>query len=238
MSLHKKKYSIFFDLGQTLVNEWDFIDYFDRRFVEVLNGFGTRIDTRNYKAVRDNVIRSRRIGTGYIREIIVEVCQLISQSGYGELIAKKLEYELNEVKCLFHFFDDVEQTMSALSEQYDLGIIASESRAGILYLLKHSYLKQFFSIIVIQKQSQTRTPDLRIFRQALAVIERHPRNCIMIGDRLDTDIGPANKLEIRTIRTLNSLFKLQEPLNKFEQPTFTVTKLSEIPNLLRRIGLV
>jgi HAD superfamily hydrolase (TIGR01549 family) len=238
MSLHKKKYTIFFDLGQTLVNEWDFIDYFDRKFVEVLNGFGTRIDIRNYKAVRDNVIRSRRIGTGYIREIIVEVCQLISQTGYGEIIARKLEYELNGVKRLFHFFDDVEQTMKDLSEQYDLGIISNESRTGILYLLKHSYLKQFFSIIVVHKQSQMKNPDLRIFEKALSHIERHPRNCIMIGDRLDTDISPANKLEIKTIRTLNSLFKLQEPLNKFEHPTFTVTKLSEIPNLLRRTGLV
>ena len=57
----------------------------------------------------------------------------------------------------------------------------------------------------------------------------------MIGDRLDTDIGPANELGLTTIRTENSLFKLQQPIDKFEQPTYTVAKLSEIPHVLHNL---
>ena len=53
---------IFFDLGQTLVDEWDFIAHFDQKFLELLNGFGARIDQRNYRAVRDSIIRDRKIG--------------------------------------------------------------------------------------------------------------------------------------------------------------------------------
>ena len=82
-------------LGQTLVNEWRFIDYFDQRFLELLNGFGARIDVRNYQAVRDSIVRDRRIGNGYIKEIITEVCKLISQTGYYKIIANKLEHELD-----------------------------------------------------------------------------------------------------------------------------------------------
>ncbi len=40
---------IFFDLGQTLIDEWDFISNFDQKFLEMLNGFGARIDQRNYR---------------------------------------------------------------------------------------------------------------------------------------------------------------------------------------------
>ena len=56
----------------------------------------------------------------------------------------------------------------------------------------------------------------------------------MIGDRLDTDISPANKFGMKTIRTINSIFKLQEPITEFEQPNYTVTSLSGIPNILEK----
>ena len=44
----RKRPFLFFDLGQTLINEWDFISYFDQRFLELLNGFEARIDMKNY----------------------------------------------------------------------------------------------------------------------------------------------------------------------------------------------
>ena len=55
----------------------------------------------------------------------------------------------------------------------------------------------------------------------------------MVGDRLDTDIVgiPANKLGMRTIRITNSIFKSQQPIDKFEQPMYTVTNLGDIPKL-------
>jgi hypothetical protein len=34
---------IFFDLGQTLIDEWDYIAYFDQKFLELLNGFGAKL---------------------------------------------------------------------------------------------------------------------------------------------------------------------------------------------------
>ena len=39
---------IFFDLGQTLVDEWRFIDYLDHKLLDLLNGFGAKIDIRNF----------------------------------------------------------------------------------------------------------------------------------------------------------------------------------------------
>jgi hypothetical protein len=43
----------------TLVDEWDYIAYFDQKFLETLNGFGARIDQRSYHAIRDSIIRDR-----------------------------------------------------------------------------------------------------------------------------------------------------------------------------------
>jgi HAD superfamily hydrolase (TIGR01549 family) len=223
---------IFFDLGQTLINEWGFIDYFDQRFFEILNGFGARISFKNYITIRDNVIRNRKIGHGSVRELIIEVCKLICQQGYEKIIVKRLEPELNEARRnLFCLFGDAEQTLSSLLISYDLGIIANQSM-DILKILEDSKIERFFKVILISSEVKIRKPDLEIFRMAMNLVKRSPENCIMVGDRLDTDISPANKLGIKTIRITNSLFKLQEPMNEFEKPTHIVANLSEIANIL------
>jgi FMN phosphatase YigB (HAD superfamily) len=103
---------IFFDLGQTLIDEWDFIAYFDQKFLEMLNGFGARIDQRNYHAVRDSIIRDRKIGHGSIKELIVEVCRLLSPPGYEKVIASRLEPQVKHGRHdLFRFFDEAEPTL-------------------------------------------------------------------------------------------------------------------------------
>ena len=60
----------------------------------------------------------------------------------------------------------------------------------------------------------------------------------MIGDRLDTDISPANKFGMKTIRTINSIFKLQEPITEFEQPNYTGYKLKWNSKYLREILII
>ena len=223
---------IFFDLGQTLINEWGFIEYFDQRFFEILNGFGARISFTDYRTIRDNVIRNRKIGHGSVRELIIEVCKLLCQQGYGKIIVKRLEPEVKEARRnFFCLFGDAEQTLSSLFMLYDLGIIANQSM-DILKILEDSKIERFFKVIVLSSEVKIRKPDLEIFRLAMNLVKTGPENCIMVGDRLDTDISPANKLGMKTIRTTNSLFKLQEPMNEFEKPTYMVAKLSEIKNIL------
>ena len=230
-----KRPFIFFDLGQTLINEWGFIDYFDMRFFEMLNGFGARINFRNYQTIRDNVIRNRKIGHGSVRELIIEVCKLICQHGYGKIILERLEPELKEARRnFFCLFDDAEQTMNSLLIQYDLGIIANQS-VDILKILEESKINRFFKVIVISSEVKVRKPDPEIFRLAMNLANTSPEHCIMVGDRLDTDISPANKLGMKTIRTTNSLFKLQQPMNEFEKPTYVVANLSEIANILDKL---
>ena len=48
-------------------------------------------------------------------------------------------------------------------------------------------------------------PDHRIFHKALVESNSNIHDCIMVGDRLDIDIMPANELGMITIRTLDSL---------------------------------
>jgi putative hydrolase of the HAD superfamily len=233
--MEKEGAFIFFDLGQTLVDEWRFIDYLDHKLLELLNGFGAKIDIRNYKAVRDNVIRSRKIGNGNIRELIIEVSRLVSQHGYERIIADRLEDDIKEgQRKLFRFYYDAKPTLRVLSQKYMLGIIANQSR-DILQLLDKFNIRSFFKVIVISSQVNINKPDPRIFQLAMDRAKNNSKHYIMIGDRLDTDISPANKLGMKTIRYTNSLFRLQEPIDKSEMATHIVDRLSEIPDVLQGI---
>lgn len=226
---------IFFDLGQTLVDEWRFIEYLDNKLLEVLNGFGARIDLRNYRAVRDNVIRNRMIGNGSTRELIIEICRLVTQRGYERIIADRLEYDIKYGRReLFRFYYDAEQTLSILSQKYKLGVIANQSR-DVLQLLDKFDFRDFFNVVIVSSEVNMNKPDPRIFQLAMDHAANNSKRYVMIGDRLDTDISPANKLGMKTIRYTNSLFRLQEPIDESEIATHVVNRLSKIPGILQEI---
>jgi putative hydrolase of the HAD superfamily len=226
---------IFFDLGQTLVDEWDFIAHFDQKFLELLNGFGARIDQRNYRAVRDSIIRDRKIGHGGIRELVIEVCKMLSPSGYEKVIASKLEPEIMQGRRdLFRFFDDTESTLQTLSKHCEIGLIANQSE-DIHELLEQSGFGRFLKVQAISSFVKLKKPDPRIFELALKKAGRDAKDCMMVGDRLDTDICPANTLGMTTIRVTDSLFALQVPARECEHATYTVTRLSKIPQIVESI---
>lgn len=226
---------IFFDVGQTLIDEWDYIAYFDQKFLEVLNGFGARIDQRNYHAIRDSIIRDRKIGHGSVKELVIEVCKLLSPPGYEKVIASRLESQIRQGRRdLFKFFDDAESTLQALSKYCQMGLIANQSE-DILELLEKSGFDRFFRVKAISSSVKLKKPDSKIFELALREAGQNAEDCIMVGDRLDTDICPANTIGMTTIRTTNSLFALQVPKRACEHPSYTVARLSEIPELLESI---
>ena len=195
----------------------------------MLNGFGARIDQRNYQAVRDSIIRDRKIGHGSVKELIIEVCRILSPRGYEKVIASRLEPQVKQGRHdLFRFFDDAEPTLQALSKYSEMGIMANQSE-DITELIERTGFDRFFKVQAISSSIKIRKPDSKIFEFAIKQAGRHAKDCIMVGDRLDTDICPANTLGMTTIRTTDSLFALQVPTKVCEHPAYTVAHLSEIP---------
>ena len=217
---------VFFDLGQTLIDERDYIAYFDQKFLELLNGFGARIDQRNYQAVRNSIIRDRKIGHGSVKELVIEVCRMLSPQGYERVIVNKLEPHIKKGRReLFKFFKDAEPTLRTISKYCEMGIIANQSE-DVADLIQKSGFGELFKVRIISFSVKLKKPDLNMFELALKQAGRNAEDCIMVGDRLDTDICPANKLGMTTIRTTNSLFALQVPFRACEHPDYTVTCLS------------
>ena len=223
---------IFFDLGQTLIDEWNYINYFDKLVFETLNGYGAKIDYRNYFTLRNNILYNRKIGSSGFMYIILPMAQLMLPKGYDSIIFNKLKNDLlDNKKKLIKLYSEVPRVIPLLSETYSLGIISNNS-SGSADLLVKDNLNHYFKTICLSENIGFKKPDPTIFKKAIDDSCITKQCCVMIGDRLDIDIGPANELGIKTIRTLNSIYKVQKPISKKEEPLYSINSLSELPDIL------
>lgn len=224
---------IFFDLGFTLVNEWDFTDFLDTELLYNINGFGGRINKTNYTALKNNIIRNRLQGEGgNMVDLISQIGRLILPVGYDSLIVKRMINKINEKENFLKLSEGAMIMLEKLKKQkYCLGIITNYN-IDVDLILKKLEVYHYFDTIVSTFKTGLRKPSIDIFNKAIDLSDYRYSQCAMIGDRIDNDIYPAKRIGIPiTIRFTNSIYRLQEPRNENEIPSYTVSNLSEISNI-------
>ena len=143
-----------------------------------------------------------------------------NQSGYNKALEA---YGLKTVP---------QNCLSELSKHYKIGIIAnqnlgSEERLEKLGLLKH------IDLVISSAEEGVAKPDLRIFQIALARADCKPEEAVMVGDRIDNDIIPANKIGMTTVWIKQGFGSYAEPKTVEEQPDYIVNSLAEITEVFR-----
>ncbi|MES2223325.1 MAG: HAD family hydrolase [Patescibacteria group bacterium] len=88
--------------------------------------------------------------------------------------------------------------LTELSKKYALGICANQPSSAREHL-KQLGLEDFFQVIGMSKDRNLKKPDLEFFKVLLSEAAYTPENALMIGDRIDNDIAPAQKLGMKTI---------------------------------------
>jgi FMN phosphatase YigB (HAD superfamily) len=230
-----KKLFLIFDLGQTLINEWNFLKFFDQKLLELINGFGGRIDWRNYITLRNNIIKNRMIGNGGMEELIITICRLILPIGYDRIILKKINSDLSYGKRKYFCLNDgAKKIIETMSKYHELGIMSNQPKEAIEPLINANILSLFNRVVIPSKIKIQKSHEKFLF-EGINFTGFPASRCIMIGDRLDIDILPANKLGMKTIRFTDSLFHMQSAKIKLEIPTYTIKKLEEIPNVIKDI---
>ena len=128
-------------------------------------------------------------------------------------------------------YPDAPAVIKALSEKYELGIIANQLE-GLKERLKAFGLLEHFKYIISSWDVKVMKPDIRIFKHALDKANCIPQDACMIGDRLDNDILPAKSLGMKTVWIRQGFGALQKPLSESEEPDFTVNELSELLDIM------
>ena len=204
--LSDKKW-IFFDLGSTLVDE---SEAYRQRVLEMLKGTNIAYD-----------------------DFMNTMLGCYRQGGKGDkLAAAHYGLTLPKWRSEFEFlFADTVPCLQKLNEKYKLGVIANQL-PGTYDRLRKFGIAEYFSLVLSSSEEGVAKPDPRIFELALTRAHCPAHHAVMIGDRMDNDIAPANRLGMTTVRILRGYSRYSSPLSADEMPDYTVGNLDEICALL------
>ena len=139
--------------------------------------------------------------------------------GFTESAKYKSEFET--------LYDDALNVLEKLSKKFRLGIIANQS--GDLSARLYSFgIDEYFSTVISSSDYGIAKPDKRLFTIALEKSGVKAHNAVMVGDRLDNDILPANELGFTTVHIKQGFAKNQIPPSDSYKPTYAVNNLTEL----------
>ena len=209
---------IFFDLGNTLISEEKAIK---DRIQQMVRAFAERDIQVSAEAIE---WAFEEASAEFAPRLIVRAIEkLASNPSDRAFVLQKVKYrkELEE-PC-----PEAYELLSRLATRYKIGVIANQS-AGTEERLKNYGLDSFIPLCLSSTEIDLRKPNPAIFQLALEQVQCQPHQAVMIGDRIDNDIRPAESLGWKTIRVLQGFAKIQTPRNSAEEPDFTVSNLKEI----------
>lgn len=129
-------------------------------------------------------------------------------------------------------YPEAENCLNKLSKHYKIGIIANQNFGSKERLDKLGLLK-YIDLVITSAEEGVAKPDLRIFQIALDRADSKAEEAVMVGDRLDNDIIPANKIGMTTVWIKQGFGGYAEPKAIEEQPDYIVNSLVEIAELFR-----
>ena len=198
---------IFFDLGSTLIDETEA----DRHRIRDMIA-GTDITEKAYCAKRFEMI-GRGIGGD---QGAIEFFGLKKTPWHSE---DELPYP------------DAAPTLTELKIRgYKLGIIANQL-PGTEERLINWGLRDYFDVIAASAELGVAKPDPAIFQYALKQAGCAAQNALMVGDRLDNDVAPANRLGMHSVRILRGIGAYYAPGSADELPEYTIRTLAELFNI-------
>ena len=99
-------------------------------------------------------------------------------------------------------------------------------------LEKTWHIAKFFKFMILSEEVGFKKPDKEMFLLALDKARVDPSEAWMIGDRVDTDVGPSRSLGMKAIRILHdSEMSIIPPRSDEEIPDFQFKDLRPLLNL-------
>jgi len=216
-----------FLVGRTLIDEQIYFSFIDSRLLYLLNQFGAKIDNKNYYAIKNDILKNRKLSKNTVEELVIQICRVLLPKGYDKMILRFIlpSIEFAE-KHLLYPFDDSMDAIKTLANNFRIGIIGGHERELSKILKIHGMDRYVNCCVLTCKESNE--PFREIFPLILNMLGIKPSEALLVGDRLDKHVYLANSLGMVSIRLSNTRFKLQEATNQNELPKLTISKLQEL----------
>ena len=198
---------IFFDVGSTLIDEHF---AYEHRMREIADLAG--VDFHDVYQTAMDFYRQNKKGD-------IETAKLFGVELTDWHNEDEIPYE-DAAECLKH-----------LSEKYKIGIIANQKLGTKDRLEKYGLLK-YIDLVISSAEEGVSKPDRRIFEIALNRGGCLPERAVMVGDRIDNDVIPAQMLGMRTVWIKQGYGKYWNITHDIEKPDCSVDSLTELCEIL------
>ncbi len=229
---------LFFDIGETLLSEKRFHTVRNKGLYNVLKSHRKDLTPNAYDEAHRRAILCRPEGeSSRVRAIAREVL------GENEFYKAVLEYRekvghplLNSLEkdpnSFFQPYPEVREVLAYLSKRHSLAVIANQHR-NVRNLLERTWgLASYFQFMILSEEVGFKKPDREIFLLALDRARVDPSEAWMIGDRVDTDVGPSRSLGMKAIKIKHdSEMSVIEPISDNEEPDFQFIDLKPLLNI-------
>src|SRR5579862_7122129 len=162
-----------------------------------------------YEAAHRRAILSRPGGeASRIRAIVREV---LGNTEYYQAVEEYYEkvgnplvkiFESNP-NAMFTPYPEVRSVLEELSGRHSLAVIANQHRNVRKHLETTWELAKYFKFMILSEEVGFKKPDREIFLLALDKARIEPGEAWMIGDRVDTDVGPSESIGMKAVRVLH-----------------------------------
>ncbi|XP_026500947.1 N-acylneuraminate-9-phosphatase [Vanessa tameamea] len=144
-------------------------------------------------------------------------------------IAKNISTEW--IKLRFKYLaltPDVIHLLETLREDYLLGLITNGPSRAQWQKIERLGLRKYFDCVLVSGDLPWEKPDQNIFFEACKLLDVEASTCIMVGDKLETDIKGGKEAELGGTVWI----PLQYDEMESDLPDFKIQKVTELPEVL------
>jgi len=232
---------VFFDAGETLV-------YRNPSLATIIWRRLKRAGYAKDRAILKKIIEKaalgmrkhvRRAGMSDSEKWRVYIRRVFSALGIKDDGLEENVRETLKQGASFRPFKDAKAVAFAIKRRgIKVGIISNASR-NLPAMLKRTGLYRIFNHVIVSEEEGFEKPDSRIFMRALEIAGVKPNECVYVGDNFLADVEGAKRAGIRPVwlrrKSKNAEFSFS---GRNLNGVFVIRKLSELPGLLKKEGLI
>lgn len=224
--------SIFFDIDDTLYSSSNLAS------MARLNSVRAMIDAGLPEKNEDRVYEDLKIVIGkYGPNYPRHYDKLLSHMGLTPspkiVAAGVVAYEQTKIAYLVPF-PEVVPTLIKLKSNLKLGIISNGIALKQWEKLIGLGIHHFFDLVTTSEGCGVEKPEKDIFLEAIGGLDLKPEECLMVGDRLDTDIEGGNLVGMVTVFVKKGA-RNTKPERDSQKPDYTIDSIVDLLGQVKKI---
>jgi len=222
--------AVFFDVDNTLYDTATQVESARRNAVKAMIEAGLEVSEKTALSRLNRIVRKH--GPNY-RLHYDRLMESFSMKPNPRIVSAGLVAYANAKSAYIVPYPETVPTLIELAKMgLKLGIVSEGVPVKQWEKLIRLGLQHFFEVVVISESTRPgKQPEL--FLEACSKVGCMPRECVMVGDRIDRDIAGAAEAGLVTVQVMAGKYAKVRPDGEAQMPDYVVKSLDEVITLVR-----